>query len=80
MKFIKLLALVLCMALLAMAFVACSKDDEDAADTTAAAADNAETTAADDAEAEETTEETQASIDMYSEDKDPYAQDLENWD
>ena len=78
----KFIALFMCIALLAVCFVACGDQEEDAAgsDTTATttAPAGGETTAppAGGGEGEGNAD----AVELYGTDKDPYAQDLEAWD
>ena len=80
----KFIAIFMCIALLAVCFVACGDKEEenvdnpDAAVTTAADGNGAggETTEAPAGE----TEPTEDGAEMFGTDKDPYAQDRESWD
>ena len=72
----KFIALFMCIALIAVCFVACKKQQVEEETT------EAETTAAvEETTADTTPAESQAvAEEMYGTDRDPYAQDLENWD
>ena len=79
----KFIAIFMCIALLAVCFVACGDKEGDNTET----GDAAVTTAADGNGAGETTEApagetepTEDGAEMFGTDKDPYAQDRESWD